>query len=121
MSHYEENPLLTVVAVSLLKERLAPIARAPRNSPKNSQATVIRSALNSVSRGLKDGELALVIEVFPVPLEAAESGMLAELLGCAVPIIVGEELDLAPVVVFESFGGRDDREKFPVGVMDRVF
>lgn len=82
---------------------------------------VTHLTLTSVRRGFRVGELALVIEVFPVPLEAAESGMLAELLGCAVPIIVGEELDLAPVVVFESFGGRDDREEFPVGVMDRVF
>lgn len=53
--------------------------------------------------------------------EAAEAGVLVELLGFAVPEVVGEEFDLAALVFLLAFGGGDDGEKFPVGVMDCVF
>ena len=47
--------------------------------------------------------------------------MLAELLDLAVPVVIGDELDLAPVVVLLSFGGRDDGEELPIGVVNGVF
>lgn len=41
-----------------------------------------------------------------------------ELLLFVVPIVFGDEFNLAGLVVFFAFGGGDDGEKLPVGVVD---
>lgn len=45
--------------------------------------------------------------------------MLAELLGLAVPEVVGNEFDLAAFVFLLAFGSRNDGEEFPIGMVDR--
>ena len=45
--------------------------------------------------------------------------MLTVLLDLAVPVVVGDKLDLAAVVFLLALGSRDDGEEFPVGVVDR--
>lgn len=47
--------------------------------------------------------------------------MFVELLDFSVPVVVGNEFDLAALVFFLAFGGGDDGEEFPVGVMDGFF
>lgn len=66
-------------------------------------------------------ESAFVVVVFPVPLKAAEAGVLVELLDFTVPVVIGDEFDLASFVFILPLGGGDDGEELPIGVMDGVF
>lgn len=52
---------------------------------------------------------------------SAKPGMFVELLDFSVPVVVGNEFDLATLVFFLAFGGGDDGEEFPVGVVDGIF
>lgn len=62
--------------------------------------------------------LASVINILPSSLEAFEAGVFVEFLLFVIPIVFGDELDLSSLVVLTTFGGGDDCEKLPVGVMD---
>lgn len=52
---------------------------------------------------------------------SAKPGMFVELLDFSVPVVVGNEFDLATLVFFLAFGGGDNGEEFPVGVVDGIF
>jgi len=52
---------------------------------------------------------------------SAKPGMFVELLDFSVPVLVGNEFDLAALVFFLAFGGGDDGEEFPVGVVYGIF
>ena len=42
-------------------------------------------------------------------------------LGLVVPIVFRDELHLTGFVFHASFGGREDREEFPIGVVNGIF
>jgi hypothetical protein len=64
--------------------------------------------------------LTFIVEIFPNPFVTFEAGAFVKFLGFVVPIVFRDELHLAGFVFLASLGGREDREEFPIGVVNGI-